>query len=78
LDYKYNDESLRRHKVSPADVNEVLAESNVTTRNFDLPIAQEDNLRIMFVGYNFAGRLIEIGVEFISEYEAYVFHAQTV
>ena len=77
MQYKYNDESLNRHKVSSSDVNEVLAASNITTREFDLPLSSDDNLRVMFVGYNLAGRLLEIGVELITETNAYVFHAQT-
>ena len=36
------------------------------------------NLRIMFVGYNLAGRLLEIGIEYKSEIRGYIFHAQSV
>ena len=78
MEYRYNDSGLNGHEVSRSDVNEVLAVYNPTTRDFDLPMSKGDNLRIMFVGYNFAGRLLEVGVEFISEGESYVFHAQTV
>ncbi|HEY9870605.1 MAG TPA: hypothetical protein V6D08_15675 [Candidatus Obscuribacterales bacterium] len=78
MNYRYNQESLDRHGVSRSDVDEVLAVTNVTTRGFDMELADEGNLRIMFVGYNFAGRLLEVGVEFMSEIEVRVFHAQAV
>lgn len=78
VNYEYNQDSLDRHKVSRADVNEVLANSNITTRDFDLSLGQNDELRLMFVGYNLSGRLLEVGVEFVSEVKAYIFHAQTV
>lgn len=78
MEYNYNNESLSRHNVSRSDVNEILAASNITTRAFDLLLSHGDNLRVMFVGLNLASRLIEVGVEFINENEAYIFHAQTV
>lgn len=78
MEYSYNSESLSRHRVSISDVNEVLAESNSSTCDFELPFGSNGNLRVMFVGYNLAGRLLEIGVEFISELTAYVFHAQAI
>jgi hypothetical protein len=78
MEYAYNSKSLGRHGVCISDVNEILAMNNVTTREFDMPLSGSDNLRIMFVGYTFAGCLVEIGVEFMSEHQAYVFHGQTV
>ncbi len=78
MQYGYNNLSLRHHKVSLSDVDQVLEISNITTRDFDLSLSDDDNLRIMFVGYNFAGRMLEVGVEFTNENKAYVFHAQTV
>jgi hypothetical protein len=78
VEYSYNNESLRRHEITRTDVDEVLAVDNPTTRDFDLPLSNYGRLRLMFVGYNFSGRLLEIGVEFISEIKAHIFHAQTV
>jgi hypothetical protein len=78
MEYEYNDRSLRKHRVSRLDANEVLAVGNMTTREFDMPLADNYNLRTMFVGFNYAARLLEIGVELISENKAYVFHGQTV
>lgn len=75
MEYTYNNRSLLRHYVSTSDIHEVLAISNITTRSFDLSLSQQDNLRLMFVGYNLAGRLLEIGVELISETKAHIFHA---
>jgi hypothetical protein len=63
---------------SHSDVNQVLDVLNSTTRAFDLPLSRRDNLRMMFVGYNFAGQLLEAGVEFFSEQQAYVFHGQPI
>lgn len=78
MDYGYNKESLNKHDVTCSDVNEVLAMDNFSTREFDLPSIESDNLRIMFVGYNLAGRLLEIGVEFFSEHDAlYFMHKQS-
>lgn len=78
MHYRYIDKSLKKHGMTRADVNEVLAASNPTTRDFDMELSADDNLRIMFVGFNLAGRLLEVGVEFLSENEAIVFHAQVV
>ena len=60
------------------DVQEVLAVNNLTTRDLDMPLSRRGNLRFMFVGYNFAGRLLEIGVEDLGEDKAHVFHGQAV
>ena len=61
MEYGYNDHGLSKHKVSRLDVIEVLSLANITTREFDMPLGVNGNLRIMFVGYNSAGRLLEIG-----------------
>lgn len=77
MEYSYNDKALHRHGVSRFDVKEVLAIDNTSTREFDMSLSARDNRRIMFVGYNFAGRLLEVGGELISEDRAHVFHGQT-
>jgi hypothetical protein len=76
--YSYNDKSLERHGVSYSDVDEVLDRNNISRRDFDMSLSRCDNLRVMFVGCNLAGRLLEVGVEFIDEGNACVFHGQTV
>ena len=78
MEYGYNDESLKRHGVSRTDINEVLDVENPTKRNFDLALSLDEDPRTMFVGFNLAGRLLEVGVEFIGVNYAYLFHAQTV
>jgi hypothetical protein len=78
MKYTYNDESLKRRGVSRQDVDEVLAETNVSTREFELPLSSTDNPRTMFVGFNNSGRLFEIGIEFEEKEILRVFHTQTV
>jgi hypothetical protein len=78
MEYEYNEENLRRHGVSITEADEVLDINNPTRRDFDMSLSRRERLRIMFVGFNSAGRLLEIGVEFISENKAYVFHGQAV
>ncbi len=78
MEYVYNDKGLAKHRVSRLDVDQVLSISNSSTRDFDLDLGLDDHLRIMFVGYNHAGRLLEVGVEFFSEEKAIVFHGQAV
>lgn len=78
MEYSYNDKNLNRHGVSRSDVKEVLEIDNISRRDFDMSLSKRENLRSMFVGYNFAGRMLEVGVEFISEERARVFHGQTV
>ncbi len=78
MEYEYHDHNLSKHGVSRSDVGEVLAVSNMTTREFDISLSNKDNLRIIFVGFNYAGRLLEIGAELKSENKAYIFHGQSV
>ena len=65
-------------EVSRDDVNEIMDLENTSRRNFDLPLSLGERLRVMLVEFNQAGRLLEVGVEFVSEDYAYVFHAQKV
>ena len=78
MEYGYNDENLRPHGVNRSEVEEVLDVDNTMARDFDMLLSRYGRLRTMFVGYNLSARLLEIGVEFIDENKAYVFHGQTV
>jgi uncharacterized DUF497 family protein len=77
MEYKYNDESLKRHGVLRKDADEVLAEENILTRDFELQLSVTGETRVMFVGFNEAGRLLEVAVEFQKNAKPYIFHAQT-
>ena len=78
MKYTYNDESLIRHGAARKDVDEVLSDKNISRRDFELLQSIDGNLRLMFVGFNSAGRLLEIGVQFIDENYEHIFHAQAV
>ena len=77
-DITYNEESLRRHRVSYSDIDEVLDINNKSRCDFDMELSMRNNPRIMFVGYNLAARLLEVGVEFMDENRIHIFHTQTV
>ncbi len=71
----YDDDNLKKHKVTCQEVDQVLDSRNLTTRVFDLAPARNGNERAMFVGLTLQGRLIEAGVEAISDTNEHVFHA---
>ena len=67
----YNYTSLRKHKVTEKEVDEVYA----TGADFDLSPSIKGNDRIMLVGLTANGRLLEIGVEFLADGNEHIFHA---
>lgn len=71
----FDDDNLTKHQVTRQEVDQVLDSRNLTTRVFDLAPARNGNERAMFVGLTFQGRLIEVGVEAISDTDDHVFHA---
>ena len=71
----YDDRNLKKHKVSRKEVDQVLDSRNLTTNVFDLAPARNGNERTMFVGLTMRGRLLEVGVEAISDEDEHVFHA---
>ncbi len=71
----YDDTNLKKHKVTRQEVDQVLDSRNLTTHVFDLPPARNGNERAMFVGSTMEGRLIEVGVEAVSDKDEHVFHA---
>jgi len=71
----YDDGNLKKHKVTRQEVDQVLDSRNLTTRVFDLAPARNGNERAMFAGLTLEGRLLEVGVEAISDADEHVFHA---
>lgn len=67
----YNTVSLRKHKVSKAEVDDVYA----TGVDFDLGPSKAGNDRIMIVGFAAMGRLLEIGIEYFPNDHEHIFHA---
>lgn len=73
----YDHSNLKKHKVKIQEVDQVLDSRNLTTRVFDLSPARNGNERVMFVGLTMQGRLLEVGVEAISDEDEHVFHAMS-
>lgn len=70
----YNWDSLKRHKVSPNMIDEVLC----STMFSHLHLEDAEHTCEMIVGYTLSERLIEIGVRYLSSESIYIFHAQNV
>ena len=70
----YNRRNLKKHGVSTDEVDDILDYRNLSTQIFDLPPARNGNERQMFVGLTWQGRLLEIGVETLSDEDEYAFH----
>lgn len=71
----YNDTNLKKHKVTRHEVDQVLDSRNLSTCVFNVPPARNGNERAMFVELTQEGRLIEVGIEAVSDTDDYVFHA---
>jgi hypothetical protein len=74
----YNYENLNRHGVTENECNEVTAEDNLTTEEFDYGYNKRVNWCMMFVGFTTKARLLEIGVEVIKipdDCWIHIFHA---
>jgi uncharacterized DUF497 family protein len=67
----YSYESLDKHGVTEEEADEVYA----TGKDFDLEPSANGNDRIMVVGWTSAGRLLEIGIEYLSDGNEHIFHA---
>jgi uncharacterized DUF497 family protein len=70
----FDEGNLRRHSVTLQEADQVLDARNLTTRVFELSPARNGNERLMFVGFTQEGRLLEIGIEIISDEDEHVFH----
>jgi uncharacterized DUF497 family protein len=68
----YKIDNLAKHDITTTEVDEVL--NDLRTIWLDLGVSRDGNDRLMFVGLTRAGRVLEVGVELISEDE-HVFHA---
>lgn len=67
----YNYESIRKHGVTEQEVDEVYA----TGKDFDMEPSRTGNDRMMLVGWTAAGRLLEIGIEYLANGDEHIFHA---
>jgi hypothetical protein len=72
----YNFDSLKRHRVTPALIDEVLEGSMVSYFAIE-DDKHGDRTCEMVVGFTMRDRLLEIGLRYESKTEAFVFHAQT-
>ena len=69
----YENENLRKNGVSRSEVQEVFA-SDLSYAN-DLAPSDRGNDRVMIIGWTYAGRILEIGVEYyVTEDREHVFH----
>ena len=70
----FEDQNLRKHKVSCSEVKEVLG----SDLSFGEDLAPSDfgNDRTMIIGWTFEGRILEVGIEYFeNEDREHVFHA---
>ncbi len=71
---KYKEAELLKHKITPKDVDFVLR-SEISIWQ-ELPPSRRGNDRVMLVGFDPAGRLLEVGVEYFdNEDTELIFHA---
>lgn len=68
----YDQANLDKHEVSREEVDEALANE---PEYEDLESSARGNARVMFVGFTFQGRLLEIGIEYFPDSKEHVFHA---
>jgi len=55
----YDKENLDKHKVSREEIDEVLANEPIDE---DIEPSVRGNVRVMFVGFTFQGRPLEVGI----------------
>ena len=72
--FTFNDDSLKRGKVSPEECLEALADPFKTYYD-DLP-SERGNPRRMWVGYTLAERRLEVGVEYMINNIEHIYHAR--
>lgn len=70
VDFEYVDAEFR-DGVTKDEIDDVFWDG----RDFELPPSDRGNNRAMYVGFTSKGRLIEVGVEFLSKTKVIVFHA---
>ncbi len=71
--HSYNHESLQRHSVTVEEINEVLR--SPLTIVIDLEPSRKGNDRVIWIGFTFNIRLLEIGIEYLPNNKEHVFHA---
>lgn len=68
----YNHENLKKHGVTVDEINEV--ERSSMTVVIDLEPSRKGNDRVMWIGFTFNLRLLEIGLEYLPHDNEHVFH----
>ncbi len=68
----YNHENLKKHGVTVDEINEV--ERSPLTVVIDLEPSLKGNDRVLWIGFTFNLRLLEIGLEYLPHDNEYVFH----
>lgn len=74
MPFAFNDDSLKRGKVSPEECLEALADPFKTYYD-DLP-SERGNPRRMWVGYTLTERRLEVGVEYMKNNVDHIYHAR--
>jgi uncharacterized DUF497 family protein len=68
----YNYESMKRHCVTVDEINEV--QRSPLTVIIDLEPSDKGNDRVVWIGFTFSLRLLEIGVEYLPNDNEHMFH----
>jgi len=70
----YDDENLEKHGLSRDDADELL-ETDIKIEE-PMPNSERGNARVMLIGFNSIGQLLEIGIEVFSINRIHVFHGK--
>jgi hypothetical protein len=70
--FGFNNHSLRRHKVKPRECMQALADPN--KKEAQISESKNGNPTIIWIGGTMAGRLLEVGVEYLEDMD-WIFHA---
>lgn len=68
----YQQENLTKHDVTEEEVDEAISNSLVAV---ELPLSARLNNRVMLVGFTMEGRLLEVGVKYLTDEHEHFFHA---
>jgi len=73
--FGFNNHSLKRHKVKPLECLQALADPN--KKEGLISESSNGNPTIIWIGSTMAGRLLEVGVEYLEDMD-WIFHADSV
>jgi hypothetical protein len=74
LQFTFNTESLKRHRVSKKECLEVIM--NPLSAYLDEAVSNRENARRLYVGFTLSVRLLEVGVEYMSDNRWHIYHAK--